>query len=77
MRQRVKKTTQTWHPFHLHGHRYQHSGTGTRKDTSIILPGKSLTVDFDADNPGPRAVHCHDIHHAEAGMMTILGYQAA
>ena len=41
-----------WHPFHLHGHTYQHAGTGPRKDTSIILPGRSLTVEFDADNPG-------------------------
>ncbi|MDF1479720.1 multicopper oxidase family protein [Leifsonia sp. H3M29-4] len=76
VRLRIENTTQMWHPFHLHGHTYQHSGAGPRKDTSIILPGQSLTVDFDADNPGLWAAHCHNIYHAEAGMMTILGYQA-
>ncbi len=77
VRLRIENTTQMWHPFHLHGHTYQHSGSGPRKDTSIVLPRRSLTVDFDADNPGLWAAHCHNIYHAEAGMMTILGYQAA
>jgi FtsP/CotA-like multicopper oxidase with cupredoxin domain len=73
----IENTTQMWHPFHLHGHTYQHAGSGPRKDTSIILPRTSLTVEFDADNPGLWAAHCHNIYHAETGMMTILGYQAA
>lgn len=73
----IVNQTQMWHPFHLHGHTYQHTDGGPRKDTSIILPGQTLTVDFDADNPGLWAAHCHNIYHAEAGMMTILGYQAA
>ena len=73
----IENTTQMWHPFHLHGHTYQHAGSGPRKDTSIVLPHTSLTVEFDADNPGLWAAHCHNIYHAEAGMMTILGYQAA
>ncbi len=76
VRLRIENMTQMWHPFHLHGHTYQHAGTGPRKDTSIILPGQSLTVVFDADNPGLWAAHCHNIYHAEAGMMTILGYQS-
>ena len=76
VRLRIENTTQMWHPFHLHGHTYQHSGAGPRKDTSIVLPHTSLTVEFDADNPGLWAAHCHNIYHAESGMMTILGYQA-
>jgi len=76
VRLRIENTTTMWHPFHLHGHTYQHAGGGPRKDTSIILPGKSLTVEFDADNPGLWAAHCHNIYHAESGMMTILGYLA-
>ena len=39
-----------------------------------MLPGKTLNVEFDADNPGLWAAHCHNIYHAEAGMMTVLGY---
>ncbi len=42
-----------------------------------MLPGKSLTVEFDADNPGLWAAHCHNIYHAESWMMTILGYLAS
>jgi Putative multicopper oxidases len=77
VRLRIDNTTMMWHPFHLHGHTYQHLGGGPRKDTSIVLPGKSLTVEFDADNPGLWAAHCHNIYHAESGMMTILGYLAS
>jgi FtsP/CotA-like multicopper oxidase with cupredoxin domain len=77
VRLRVDNTTTMWHPFHLHGHTYQHVGGGPRKDTSIVLPGTTLTVEFDADNPGLWAAHCHNIYHAESGMMTILGYLAS
>jgi FtsP/CotA-like multicopper oxidase with cupredoxin domain len=77
VRLRIKNTTTMWHPFHLHGHTYQHVGGGPRKDTSIVLPGKTLSVEFDADNPGLWAAHCHNIYHAESGMMTILGYLAS
>ena len=31
-------------------------------------------VDFAADNPGQWMVHCHNTHHAEAGMLTRLDY---
>lgn len=68
--------TMMWHPMHLHGHTYQHAGGGPRKDTSIVLPGKSLTVAFDADNPGRWLTHCHNIYHAESGMMGVFAYQS-
>ncbi|UAL32123.1 multicopper oxidase domain-containing protein [Nocardioides rotundus] len=41
----------------------------------MILPKQTLTIDFDADNPGQWAAHCHNIYHAETGMMTVIGYQ--
>lgn len=71
----VTNDTDMWHPFHLHGHTYQHSGGGPRKDTSILLPKQKLVVDFDANNPGLWATHCHNTYHAEAGMMAAIGYQ--
>jgi FtsP/CotA-like multicopper oxidase with cupredoxin domain len=37
---------------------------------------QTLEVDLDADNPGEWAEHCHNIYHAEAGMMTTLSYRA-
>ncbi|MFE3515974.1 multicopper oxidase family protein [Streptomyces sp. NPDC059166] len=68
--------TSMWHPIHLHGHTFALAGTalGARKDTAAVLPGRTLTVDLDADNPGLWMLHCHNVYHAEAGMMTVLGY---
>jgi FtsP/CotA-like multicopper oxidase with cupredoxin domain len=37
---------------------------------------QEIDVDLDADNPGQWATHCHNIYHAEAGMMTTLSYRA-
>ena len=59
----------------LHGHTYQLPGGGPRKDTSIVLPGTTLRVEFDADNPGRWLTHCHNVYHGEAGMMTTIAYQ--
>jgi FtsP/CotA-like multicopper oxidase with cupredoxin domain len=69
-------TTDMWHPMHLHGHTYQLGGDGPRKDTTIVLPKKKVSVFFDADNPGQWMLHCHNAYHAEAGMMALVGYQA-
>ena len=64
-----------FHPMHLHGHTFHMSlGGGARKDTVIVKPGQVLAADFEADNPGRWVVHCHNIYHAEAGMMTGLTY---
>ena len=69
-------STKMWHPMHLHGHTYQQGANGPRKDTSIVLPGQSVTCDFDADNPGQWLLHCHNVYHGEAGMMGLLAYSA-
>ncbi|MEE1782073.1 multicopper oxidase family protein [Streptomyces sp. SP17BM10] len=81
VRLELRNSTGMWHPVHLHGHSFAlASGVGAsggaRKDTAIVLPGTTLAVDFDADNPGLWMVHCHNVYHAETGMMTVLGYQA-
>ncbi|KAB7849303.1 multicopper oxidase family protein [Streptomyces mobaraensis] len=64
-----------WHPMHLHGHTFALPGGGPRKDTAVVLPGQRLEADFDADNPGLWMLHCHNVYHAESGMMTLLGYR--
>lgn len=71
-------STSMWHPVHLHGHTFGLANVvgGPRKDTAIVLPNGTLTVDFDADNPGLWMVHCHNVYHSEAGMMTVLGYRS-
>ncbi|MFF9410858.1 multicopper oxidase family protein [Streptomyces anandii] len=69
-------TTTMWHPLHLHGHTYQLGTSGPRKDTTIVLPKQTVSVFFDADNPGQWMLHCHNAYHGEAGMMALVAYQA-
>ncbi|MBA2948899.1 multicopper oxidase family protein [Streptomyces himalayensis] len=69
-------TTEMWHPMHLHGHTYQLGTSGPRKDTTIVLPKKKLSVVFDADNPGQWMLHCHNAYHGEAGMVALVAYRA-
>jgi FtsP/CotA-like multicopper oxidase with cupredoxin domain len=37
---------------------------------------QSFAIDLDADNAGDWMIHCHNIYHAEAGMMIALNYVA-
>jgi FtsP/CotA-like multicopper oxidase with cupredoxin domain len=67
--------TKMWHPMHLHGHAFAlRDGTGPRKDTVIVLPRETVTVQFDATDPGRWMTHCHNVYHAESAMMAALGY---
>lgn len=75
VRLRFVNATTMWHPMHLHGHTYALPDGGPRKDTSIVLPGRTLEADFEADNPGLWMIHCHNVYHGESGMMTVLGYR--
>ena len=76
VRLRLHNMTMMFHPMHVHGHTFGLRATGVRKDTVIVRPMQSIEVDLDADNPGQWATHCHNIYHAEAGMMTTLSYRA-
>jgi FtsP/CotA-like multicopper oxidase with cupredoxin domain len=76
-RLRIRNMSMMAHPLHLHGHTFQlgpAGGTGPRKDTVLVPPIGAVNVDFAADNPGRWMVHCHNLYHAEAGMMTRLDY---
>ncbi|MCB5283395.1 MULTISPECIES: multicopper oxidase family protein [unclassified Arthrobacter] len=66
--------TDMWHPMHLHGHTFQVGTDGARKDTIIVRPKQTVTVIFDADNPGQWLTHCHNAYHAERGMMGVFSY---
>jgi FtsP/CotA-like multicopper oxidase with cupredoxin domain len=70
----VNRTTM-FHPMHVHGHTFAVAGGGARKDTVIVTPNQTVTVDLDGTNPGQWMTHCHNIYHAETGMMINLGYQ--
>ena len=67
--------TMMTHPMHVHGHTFA-LPNGLRKDTVLIRPMSSLSVDLQADNPGSWMTHCHNIYHGEAGMMIALNYRS-
>lgn len=71
-------TTMMYHPIHLHGHTFQviraDGSPGARKDTVMVLPKQKLVAVLVADNPGTWVMHCHNIYHQVAGMMTRLDY---
>ena len=74
VRVKVVNDTMMWHPIHLHGHSFQISGGGARKDTVIVRPRETVIFDFDADNPGQWLAHCHNAYHAARGMIGMFSY---
>ena len=76
LRMRFTNMSMMFHPMHVHGHTFAVADTGLRKDTVVVRPMETVTVDLDADNPGQWPTHCHNLYHAETGMMTMLSYRA-
>jgi FtsP/CotA-like multicopper oxidase with cupredoxin domain len=79
----MRNQTMMFHPMHLHGHSFavvtgsgSATAPGVRKDTVTVLPMQTLAIDLDTDNPGQWLTHCHNIYHAELGMITVLSYLA-
>ena len=72
--------TEMSHPMHLHGHHFQVvavNGTrvkGAVRDTELVPVGGSVTLAFDAGNPGKWMFHCHNLYHMRSGMMTQVQY---
>jgi FtsP/CotA-like multicopper oxidase with cupredoxin domain len=68
------------HPMHLHGHHFQvvaidgERFSGAMRDTVLVPARGSMTIAFDAGNPGKWALHCHHLYHMAAGMMTTVEY---
>src|SRR5258706_10061845 len=68
------------HPMHLHGHAFQVVAinntplAGAVRDTVLVPAMSSVTIAFDADNPGRWAFHCHNLYHMTTGMMTEVRY---
>lgn len=79
--------TAAFHPMHLHGHAFEvvaYDGFPDpsapqeqyqRRNTITIHPGETTDILISADNPGPWLLHCHHVHHAAAGMITLLQYK--
>ncbi|MGH3712049.1 MAG: multicopper oxidase domain-containing protein [Micromonosporaceae bacterium] len=71
------------HPMHPHGHHVlvlsvngrPVTGSPLWMDTFDVQPGEVWVVGFKADNPGMWMDHCHNLHHARAGLMLHLAYE--
>lgn len=76
-----KNATRMSHPMHLHGHVFQVTAidnqpfSGAVRDTILVTPNSTVSIQFDADNPGVWPLHCHVLYHAEAGMFTVVRYK--
>jgi FtsP/CotA-like multicopper oxidase with cupredoxin domain len=82
LRLRFVNLSPMFHPMHVHGHTFQvrirggAAGAGPRKDTVIVRPLETVVCDLAADNPGTWMTHCHNLYHAESGMMALLAYRS-
>lgn len=70
------------HPMHLHGHSFKVVAVDgnplpapVTRDVVTVAPGERYDIEFVADNPGVWLLHCHELHHADAGMVTVLQYE--
>lgn len=79
-----RNTTMMAHPMHLHGHHFQvvaingAAFSGALRDTVLVPPMTSVSVAFDANNPGDGwALHCHHLYHMATGMMRTVAYGEA
>jgi FtsP/CotA-like multicopper oxidase with cupredoxin domain len=65
------------HPMHIHGHRFQVTGTDAGSippsarfhESTVNVPvGATRDLEFIADNPGDWPLHCHKSHHTMNAM---------
>ncbi|OIJ18038.1 hypothetical protein BKP45_10575 [Anaerobacillus alkalidiazotrophicus] len=70
------------HPMHSHGHFFyviskngvSVQGSPILKDTLNVRPGETYEIVLIADNAGKWFFHCHELHHAESGMISLIDY---
>ncbi|MCH9613324.1 MAG: Multicopper oxidase MmcO [Chlamydiia bacterium] len=77
----LENTSHMGHPMHLHGHVFQitnmngRSINGPIRDTVFVPPSETITIQFDATNPGIWPFHCHFLYHLWGGMFTTVNYE--
>jgi FtsP/CotA-like multicopper oxidase with cupredoxin domain len=80
----INAGTAAFHPMHLHGHSFEvvakdgfliPRGQREERNTITVNPGETVDILVRGDNPGPWLLHCHHVHHASAGMITLLQYE--
>lgn len=76
----MRNKTMMHHPMHLHGHSFQVVAIdgdrfpGAMRDSVLVTANRSVTIAFDAINPGWWFYHCHILYHLAAGMATSVKY---
>lgn len=77
----VNASSRSYHPMHLHGHQFSIVALDgneveqpVSRNVALLAPGETADVEFVANNPGVWLIHCHDLHHADAGMSMVLRY---
>ena len=45
------------------------------RNTNTLHPGETYDIEFIANNPGTWLFHCHELHHADGGMIVPIVYQ--
>lgn len=80
----INASASTAHPMHLHGQQFKITATDGNpvpeaaqltRNVVTLNPGETYDIEFTANNPGVWAFHCHELHHAGSGMMTLLKYE--
>ena len=87
VRVRFANITSMSHPMHLHGHWFRWIAqdgaplpTPYLMNTIPVDPGRTVDIDFVANNPGVWPLHCHivshmvDNHDLMSGLMTVIVY---
>jgi FtsP/CotA-like multicopper oxidase with cupredoxin domain len=80
---RISNHSGALHPMHLHGHHavvlarngVKSSGSPWWVDSLDVQSGESYDVAFVADNPGIWMDHCHNLPHAQQGLVAHLMYE--
>ncbi|QOY36873.2 multicopper oxidase family protein [Anaerobacillus isosaccharinicus] len=78
----IRNNSRVDHPMHSHGHFFYViskngaavQGSPIFKDTLNIKPDETYEIVLIADNPGKWVFHCHELHHAESGMISLIDY---
>lgn len=80
----INASSSTTHPMHLHGHQSTivaldgnelKSEQQYKRNTVTLNPGETTDIEVTANNPGVWAFHCHELHHAGSGMLTLFKYE--
>lgn len=80
----INAGTSTTHPMHLHGQSFKivatdgnpvPAGLELTKDTLNIAPGERYDIEINTTNPGAWIIHCHELHHADMGMVIPFVYE--